>query len=138
MELAMKRLWQGLPGCVLADRDLLFLVSCAVGRIRQEGEDGVVSDVTGLYARVAGARSVIAARWPINEREASLFASVYLSRYLEQLHRVRARGLHSLENFARARLLAETRKELTSPDPLTGETRVGRSLAHSFELYGLG
>lgn len=125
-------LWQG-DGGDLASVDLLFLVACAVGRLKQRIYQGE-GDVTGLYARLASCRAVIAARWPIADIEAAVFAAEFIREYLQATNE--NDGLLPL--FARARLLNQVRLRLTTVAPGSEVSPVSQHLAHAFELYGLG
>lgn len=126
-------LWQGQTGD-LASLDLMFLVACAVGRLSQSVFGSGERDVSGLYARLATCRAVIAARWPIADVEAAFFAATFIDEYLKATDR--HGGL--LPPFARARLLNKVRQRLTQPHAGSEQPLVSRHLAHTFELYGLG
>ncbi|MBX7105103.1 MAG: CHAT domain-containing protein [Gemmataceae bacterium] len=120
----MDRPWSG-GGAALGAVELLVLVACAVGRVRESDD----RDVIGLYAELAAhhARSVVAARWPIADREAATFAVEVVEQYL----RAAAAG----EPNPRARALARARRALVGAAAPYG---VSRHLAAAFEVYGAG
>jgi hypothetical protein len=72
-------LWNG-EGRRLTNIELLLLVSCSLGRVQETGE----RDVAGFCVQMAlaHARSVLAARWPINARQAPEVANTILKHYL--------------------------------------------------------
>jgi CHAT domain-containing protein len=114
--------WNG-RGADLRHLDLLLLVACAVGRLRQHGG----RDVEGLYAELVrhGGRCVVAARWPIADLEAAHFATAFVDQYL--------RNLRAGVPFARARALNQACRDRVGPaDGVTAH------LAAAFALYGAG
>lgn len=120
--------WDG-GGADLSGVDLVFLVACGVGRLRQDGRH----DVEGLFAELAAhhGRCAITARCPIADREAAAFAAEVVKCYLDEA------ADHSvpLPPFTRARALNRARRRLLakdSPVPITTH------LAAAFDIYNLG
>lgn len=120
----MDSAWSG-GGAALGSVELLVLVACAVGRVQESDS----RDVVGLYAELAShqARSVVAARWPIADREAATFAVEVVEQYL--------RAAEANEPNPRARALARARRALVGAAAPYG---VSRHLAAAFEVYGIG
>lgn len=117
--------WDG-GGADLSSLDLLLLVACAVGRLAQDGQ----RDVEGLYAKLVaqGCRAVIAARWPIADTEAAVFATILADEYLT----LRKETAGQTVPFLRARALNRARRLAVS------EQAVTEHLAAAFDLYGYG
>jgi hypothetical protein len=122
-------IWGG-AGADLGRLDFLIFVACAIGRLRQSD----LLDVEGFCARLvaSGARCVVAARWPIADREAATFATELVKEYLEAVDKD---GLSA--PFLRARALARTRRRLLDSPP-DEDARVTKHLASAFDIYGLG
>jgi hypothetical protein len=117
--------WDG-QGTDLDPVDLLILVSCAIGRLKQDGN----RDVQGLYAQllVNRGRTVVAARWPIADIEAACLAAELMHQYLDTL-----RGQDGqVRPFDRARALNRARRRMIA------EGLVSPHQAAAFEIYGLG
>ncbi len=72
--------WHG-AGCDLSGVDWLWLVSCSLGRLRQNGD----RDVQGFCVELIlhRARSVSAFRWPVNAVEAAVFTHRAIGEYLK-------------------------------------------------------
>ncbi len=109
--------------------DVLILVSCAVGRVRNQ----TLYDFDGMYVRLAGcgARSVLAARWPIDDHSASLVCIDFLDRYMgvEESRR-------TVDDFERARTLNACRREYLSA---AEEAAPGMlNVLAAFDLLGRG
>lgn len=126
--------WCGQAAGPLDDLDLLILVSCSIGRLAQSGYRDVEGFVTDLFA--AGARSVIAARWPIaGDERLAKFVTRVVENYLQLLQAtggkpaemIRARAL----NMARKQMLDE-KGRATLPE------HTAFHAVTAFELYGLG
>jgi hypothetical protein len=120
-------LWRG-EGVDLSRLDLLVLVACAVGRLRQQEN----RDVDGLYARLVtqGGRCVLAARWPIADTEAATFVTELVRQYVGEVE-----GKGGFMPFDRARALNQARRILlTEGDEAY---RLSPHLASAFEIYGL-
>jgi hypothetical protein len=71
--------WGG-DGADLGNADLLVLLACSVGRLRQDGS----RDVEGLYAELAAhhGRTVIAAPWTIADNETASLGHAIVREYL--------------------------------------------------------
>ena len=126
VELADGR-WCG-DGADLSPVDLLLLVSCAVGKLTQQGH----LDVEGLYAQFVNhrGRCVVAARWIIADLEAAEFAAEFAREYLAVLKSL-PEG-QPIPPFTRARAMNRARRKLLANDTIT------QHLAAAFEMYGLG
>jgi CHAT domain-containing protein len=120
--------WSG-EGTDLHDVDVLILVCCAVGHLSQDG----TQDVEGLYTRLVsqGAKSVIAAKWPIADVEAAELASTFMEEYSKEI------GLDGkVLPFGRAR--AFHRARMTLLNHMHEDRRISFQVATAFDLYGLG
>jgi hypothetical protein len=120
--------WRG-DGADLSRVDLLVLVACAVGRLRQWSD----RDVEGLYASLAacGARSVIAARWDVDDQEAAAFTKEVVTEFMKSVT-----DLNESSAYCRAAALNRARKRLLTPNgPMSN---MGIHVAAAFELYGAG
>jgi hypothetical protein len=126
------RLWDG-GGCDLSGVDWLWMVSCSIGRLGQNGD----RDVEGFCVRLAlhRARSVAAFRWPVHSLEAVSQVNESVRLYLEALRS----GESADSRCLRARALNDARKSFfgdgTKP-PLYSQ--VGLNTAAGCELFGLG
>jgi hypothetical protein len=120
--------WRG-DGSNLDDVDLLLLLACSVGRLRQDG----TRDVEGLYAELAAhhGRTVIAARWPIADNETASLGSAIVREYLAEVAKLNGNG-ERLPVFARARALNRARRLAIASGA------VSMHLAAAFEIFGLG
>lgn len=126
-------LWDG-GGCDLSYVDWLWLVSCSIGRLSQNGD----RDVEGFCVRLAlhRARSVAAYRWPVDSVESVALTNESVRLYLEALKSpepgtaecLRARAL----NQARRRFLGD------GTHAPSVDRRVGLNTAAACELFGLG
>jgi len=125
--------WPGVGGngggIDLSRIDLVVLVACSVGRLRQDRRH----DVEGLFAELAAhhGRCAIAARWPIADCESATFAVEVMRFYLEEAER----NDGPLPPFARARALNRARRALVDRD---APVRVTEHLAAAFEIYNFG
>ncbi len=120
--------WRG-EGVDLTAVELLLLVSCSFGRVRETGE----RDVDGFCVEQAihRGRAAIACRWPVLADEAVQFASRLVQRYVE-LRSTQSDQISSL----RALAVNDTRKYFF--DATRAHGGVGLNTAAAFELYGLG
>lgn len=126
------RLWEG-GGCDLSGVDWLWMVSCSIGRLGQNGD----RDVEGFCVRLAlhRARSVAAFRWPVRSLEAVSLVNESVRLYLEAL----LAGDGTDSRCLRARALNDARKSFFgdgSVPPLF--PHVGLNTAAACELFGLG
>ena len=125
-------LWEG-GGCDLSGVDWLWMVSCSIGRLGQNGD----RDVEGFCVRLAlhRARSVAAFRWPVHSLEAVALVNESVRLYLEALESAAGGDARCL----RARALNDARKNFFgdgSRPPLYSQ--VGLNTAAACELFGLG
>lgn len=120
--------WRG-QGIDLTAVELLLLVSCSFGRVRETGE----RDVDGFCVEQAihRCRAAIACRWPVLADEAVRFANKLVQKYVE-----RARGESAHLPALRALAVNDARKHFFGAASPKG--RVGLNTAAAFELYGLG
>jgi hypothetical protein len=118
--------WRG-EDCDLSQVEFLLLVSCVIGRLRQEG----LRDAEGFCVELAlrQARSVLAARWPIECGQATTLANRVVERYLE----LRRTEEPTPAACLRARVVNEVRQEL-----FAGNSPVGLNTAAGFALFGVG
>ena len=125
-------LWEG-GGCDLSGVDWLWMVSCSIGRLGENGD----RDIEGFCVRLAlhRARSVAAFRWPVHSLEAAAFVNESVRQYLE------AREPKDVDDAGhlRARALNDARKSFFGDGihpPLYSQ--VGLNTAAACELFGLG
>ncbi|MDA1230481.1 MAG: CHAT domain-containing protein [Planctomycetota bacterium] len=109
--------------------DLVVLCSCAVGRLNQHSG----TDVAGLYTRIAanGGRTIVSARWLIDDLHAAYFILAFLRHYM-RLQRERGEGV----DFIRSEAFNEARKECYSKL----EQNLPAAEWHvftAFDIYGL-
>ncbi|HMO86901.1 MAG TPA: CHAT domain-containing protein, partial [Lacipirellulaceae bacterium] len=130
--LANNVLWRG-DGANFQGTDLLVLACCSVGDLRQR----TATDVEGFYATLAAhrCRTVVAPRWPINAITTKLFTEKLLSKYANKRQ---AAGDGGLPDFAKARCLAEARRELLLNSEVSrAKRRIQAITLSAFELYGV-
>jgi hypothetical protein len=122
-------LWKG-EGCDLSEVDLVLMVSCSIGRIK-DGSNNL--DVEGFCIQLAVNRafSVIACRWKIDAWEACLFANEVASQYLAVSSALK--NTDNLIPFSKAKALNDARKVFYRE----GGDKALNTLS-AFEFYGLG
>lgn len=126
------RLWEG-GGCDLSGVDWLWMVSCSIGRLGQNGD----RDVEGFCVRLAlhRSRSVAAFRWPVHSLEAVSLVNESVRLYLEALHS----GNRADSRCLRARALNDARKSFFGDGTRPPRwPHVGLNTAAGCELFGLG
>jgi tetratricopeptide (TPR) repeat protein len=133
VKLADPEPWRG-QGCPLDQVELLILVSCSVGSLRENG----TRDVEGLVVELAihRARAVLACRWPVHSCAAPVFANEVIARYLDLRTGLDPDTL-VFDSCLRARALNAARQAFLGEDR-GAETPVGLDTVAAFELYGLG
>jgi hypothetical protein len=114
--------WRG-DRAPLAGPDWLVLAACAVGRLTEDAQN----DAEGLYTACAksGARSVLAARWPVADAETAALVCAAVSEYLADAD----------APFPRARALNRARRLADHP---LAAYRVSRHVLSAFDVLGLG
>lgn len=123
-------LWQG-EGCDFRHVDWLWLVSCSLGRLAENG----YRDLEGFCVRLAlhRAKSIAAYRWPVNSVEAAALAAHSTWHYL-RLREVQ----HADEANPRARALNAARLDMASGNEAEGFPRISLRTLAACELYGMG
>jgi len=117
--------WIG-DGMKFTPGQVLILAACGVGRLEQEDFSGIA----GLYAHLAagGCDTVVSAKWPIADTEASQVAAEFIHTVMEN----HAAGEFE-KLFSKSRALNATKKKL-----FTLEHGPSLNLLSAFELYGVG
>lgn len=129
IRLADSEPWTG-KGVPLGDVDFLVLASCAMGHMLQYPDRNAEGFLTQLFTQ--GARSVLAAKWRIADRETARFVKRVVQRYMELVD-----GEPTGQCLC-ARAMNLAYRDFSASAEVTETAEVTKHLMSAFDSFGRG